>query len=59
LAQLFVIVRNEQLAKCCILLLVTKKYDLKTTEVVASGTKQKTEGFCFSQKTGFCFVGII
>jgi len=22
-----------------------KKYDLKTTEVVASGTKQKTEGF--------------
>jgi len=36
-----------------------KKYDLKTTEVVASGTKQKTEGFCFSQKTGFCFVGII
>jgi hypothetical protein len=37
--------------------LAYKKCDLKTIEVLASGTKQKTEAFCFSQKTGFCFVG--
>jgi len=25
---------------------------------LASGTKQKTEDFCLSQKTGFCFVWV-
>tara|TARA_R110002033_G_scaffold165288_2_gene203144 strand:- start:4010 stop:4135 length:126 start_codon:yes stop_codon:yes gene_type:complete len=29
----------------------------KARLALASGTKQKTEGFCLSQKTGFCFVG--
>lgn len=36
-----------------------KNRDIKTTEVVARGTKQNTGAFCFSQKTGFCFVGVI
>jgi len=44
LAQLFVIVRHEQFAKCCFCI-GYKKYDLKTTEVMASGTKQNTKIF--------------
>jgi hypothetical protein len=40
--------------------LAYKKYDLKTIEVVASGTKQKTEDFYFSVKNWFLFcVGFI
>lgn len=36
-----------------------KKHDVKTIEVVARGTKQKTGGFCFfSKKLGFVLWGL-
>jgi hypothetical protein len=40
---------------CCIWV-GYKKCDLKNTEGMACGTKENTEAFCFSQKTGFSFV---
>jgi len=40
--------------------LATKKYDLKTIEVMASGTKQKTEAFYFfCKKLVFVLCGIL
>ena len=33
--------------QCAVCALAYKKYDLKTIEVVARGTKQKTEDFCW------------
>ena len=63
LAQLFAIVRHEQLVKCCIDL-AYKKYDLKTIEGVASGRAKKTVQAVKHERRGFfdlgnrqCFLG--